>query len=92
MKYYSEKTKKFYDTATACLAGESEYDAANNKAEKAKAEKEARTKELNDARAAVNKALDKYYELRKKYNKDYPDVAKAATDKAISDMLTWLFS
>ena len=75
MKFYSEITRKYYDTADECTTAECEY---NKAVEEAKAKKEAlvaerkeRAKEVENAYAAVRDAEKKYNELRKDFIKDY---------------------
>ena len=75
MKYFSEKTKKFYDDAPACEAAEKAFDEEQAKiaAEKqllADTRKE-RAKEVEDAYIASKEADKKYIELRNKFIKDY---------------------
>ena len=68
MKYYSEISKKFYDSEKDCLNEETkiiaERAAKEEKKKRLAEEKEARKKELDDA-------LDNFTELLKKYSEDY---------------------
>lgn len=75
MKYFSEKTKRFYDDEKTCVAAEAEFDEklAKIEAEKkalAEARKE-RAKEVEDAYIASREAEKKYIELRNAFVKDY---------------------
>ena len=60
MKFYSDKTKKMYDTEAECLKAEKEFDELYNK--KANAEKEAKAKldvlhaKMQETTEAVKKA------------------------------------
>lgn len=68
MKYYSEETKKFYDSVEECEQAEKE-------ARKTKEEKEQRQKLLKETRAArakeVEDAFNKANELLNKFVEDY---------------------
>lgn len=75
MKYFSEKTKRFYDDEKACVDAETEFDEklAKIEAEKkalAEARKE-RAKEVEDAYIASREAEKKYIELRNAFVRDY---------------------
>ena len=101
MKYFSEKTKKFYDDVKACEAAEAEFDAemakiAEEKKKLAEDRKE-RAKEIEDAykeMQALNKAArdgeKRYIELRNKFVKDYGSfhmtVSKAEVVPHINDL------
>lgn len=61
LKYYSEKTNKFYPTVEECQAAEAEWDKAN----------EAKIKEKEAAKAdaeEIKKAYEEFINARKKYN------------------------
>ena len=75
MKYYSENTRKFYDSEQECAQAEIEY---NKKlaAEKAKKEElsSARRTRANEVEEAYKQAIDaqnKYRQLLSKFCKDY---------------------
>lgn len=75
MKYYSEITRKYYDTESECIEAEKTHNAA---LEEAKAKKDAliaarkdRAKEIEEAYAAVRAAEKKYNKLRTDFIKDY---------------------
>ena len=82
MKYFSEKTKKFYDDVKACETAEAEFDAeqariAEEKKKLAEERKE-RAKEIEDAYAKWQNSEkvsyeDKkhFFELRNAFIKDY---------------------
>lgn len=69
--YYSEKTKRYYNTEESCLKAENEYD---EKMGIKKAESEARKKratEVEEARQAASDARKKYRDVLEKFCKDY---------------------
>ena len=75
MKYYSENTRKFYDSEQECAQAEIEY---NKKLAVEKAKKEelsnarkARANEVEEAYKAVLEAQKKYRTLLKKFCEDY---------------------
>ena len=75
MKYYSEVTKKMYDSPEQLkeaeektLAEDAEKKAAK---EKQKAERAARAKEVDEALKASVDAHNKYLDLRNKFIEDY---------------------
>jgi hypothetical protein len=75
MKYFSEKTKKFYENAEDCVAAETAFDeeqariAAEQKA-LAESRKE-RAKEVEDAYKMAEDWRRKYLELRNAFVKDF---------------------
>ncbi len=80
MRYYSDVTKKLYDTSAALaeaerkvLLAEAEKEKAEKeKAEKAKKEERAkRAKEVEDALKVANEAQSKAIKLLKDFTKDY---------------------
>lgn len=82
MKYYSELTKKVYDSPEDVEKAEvvlkEEQEKAKKVAEEAKAKKEAliaekqtRAKEVEDAYKEIIKANKKYEELKNKFIRDY---------------------
>ena len=78
MKYYSEVTKKFYDTEKDCIKEETkilaERAAEEEKKRKLAEEKEARRKEIEDV-------LDELTELLKEYSEDYgPFISSSGFD------------
>ena len=66
MKFYSEETKRFYDTAEACKEAEDKAKAkreeAAAKAAKLKEERANRAKEVEEAIAHANELLNKFVE------------------------------
>lgn len=62
MKYYSEKTKKYYDDEKSCVSAEKEYD-------KAHAVELRKTEERKEAAKKVEDAYKKAVEAREEYNK-----------------------
>lgn len=71
MQYYSEKTKKLYPTEADLHADEDEFDQERIKLEKAKEEKAARAKEIEEAYKAIEGATKHYNDLVNKFIKDY---------------------
>ena len=75
MKFYSEKTKKFYESAEACVDAEEKFDAEQAKlkekrAEEARIRKE-RAKEVEEAYLAAEKAREHYIAVRNKFIEDH---------------------
>lgn len=64
MKFYSEETKKFYDSAEACQEDEvkvkAEKEAAAVRAAQLKEERASRAKEVEDALAHANELLNNF--------------------------------
>lgn len=82
MKYYSDKTRKFYDTAEACQQAEVAAKEAENREKILKEREEAHKKELveqrkaratevDNARKAMNEAQKKYKEVLEAFIRDY---------------------
>ena len=86
VKYYSERTGKFFDTAEACEKAEFEAKEAENREkilkerkeaeekalkEKLSSERKARATEVDEARKAMVAAQNKYRETLQKFIKDY---------------------
>ena len=71
MKYYSEKTKKFYDTEEAVKAAEKEFDEKELEAVKFKEERAQRAKAVDEAYDAAQKAIANYNKLLNDFIKDY---------------------
>lgn len=71
MKYYSDETKKLYDTEEALKAAEKEVIEARKEKEKLKQQRSARAKEVEDAFKAVEQAQAHAYELLNAFTKDY---------------------
>lgn len=75
MKFYSEKTNKYYDTEKECLSAEKDYE-EKLAAEKAKKEElsNARKTRANEVEEAYKQAIDaqnKYRKLLSSFCKDY---------------------
>lgn len=75
MKFYSDITKKFYDTVEDCKEAENKAVEAQKKAEAEKKTKEdaraTRAKEVEAAYKAAVEAEQKYVELRNAFINDY---------------------
>ena len=76
MKYYSEFTKKFYDTEDECLAAEIEFEEAE--AKRQEAEKK-RAKEIDELRERLAEIASE----TKKLNEERKDVIKKLSDYGI---------
>ncbi len=75
MKYYSEKTKDFYENEADCTAAEEKYDkqlvAIETKKKELAEARGARAKEVEDAYKRVCEANKEYRELLNRFIKDY---------------------
>lgn len=75
MKYYSEKTKKFYEDEAACKEAEESFDkqlvAIETKKKELAEARGARAKEVEDAYKKLQEANKEYRELLEKFIKDY---------------------
>ena len=89
MKFYSEETKKFYDSEKECTEAESKYlIEKNTKAAARKADAEAveqAAKDLKAAREAYNEALSNFCKKYGVYHKTF-------TEKDVVDPFDWLFN
>ena len=71
MKYYSDKTKKLYDSVELLTEAEMAYDEAHAAELKRAEEKKQRAEEIKAARQEILAAQNKYNELVNKFIKDY---------------------
>ena len=75
MKYYSELTKRFYDSEEACINDErkmrEEIEAAENEKRKAEETRRQRTAEVDKARENYINARKQYNEVLSKFCEDY---------------------
>lgn len=71
MKYYSDKTKKLYETVEDLNKAEKAYDEAHALEIKKAEMKKARAEEIKNARKAIIEAQNKYNELVNKFIKEY---------------------
>ncbi len=71
MKYYSDETKKLYETEEALKAAEKAVFDAKQEKEKLKQQRSARAKEVEDAFKAVEEAQTHAYKLLNDFTKDY---------------------
>lgn len=87
MKFYSETTKKFYNTADECEMAEAEFKKKMDEAEaKKKIEQEERKKmaqEISVAYDEYRKALQKYEELRNSFVKKFGTYHMTITDSSM---------
>lgn len=92
MKYWSDLTKKVYDTPAELNRAEKAYkeaeeaerraaEEAKRKEEELKATRATRAKEIEDAYAEATKALAKYSELKNKFIKDFGSYHMTFTSK-----------
>ena len=85
MRYYSDKTKKLYDTQKELDAAEEKYEMAVLDEQKKRDERSARAKEVNDAIKHAN-------ELLKKFNEDYgPFYTSIDNSNLFYHLLDWWF-
>ena len=86
MKYYSEKTNKYYDSEQECLDAEKQFEEDNKKKELVTAEKKAlvskQKKELSDAIANADKKVDEAYQGLEAARKEAAAIIKEAREKA----------
>lgn len=71
MKYYSEITKKLYDSSEALAKAEHELDEKKKAKEQLAQQREKRAKEVEDAFKAVQTAQEHAQELLKNFTSDY---------------------
>lgn len=80
MKYYSEKTKKYYDVAMDCVKAEEAYDKELAEKEKAtglaRAEKEKAIAERKEAAKKIEDKIAEYMKLGKEIDKDMNEFTK----------------
>ena len=76
MKYYSDLTKKLYDT-------EKQLKAAEIEVTKSKANRAERAKEVTEALKAANEATNKANKLLAQFVKDYGSFKTTLTDKDV---------
>ena len=106
MKYFSEVTKKYYDTEKACLEDEFKVKEAQNlekirkerelaqakeKQEKLAAERKARAAEVEEARKAADTARAKYAELLEAFCRDYHTFHLSLTGEDAKKAIPTLF-
>lgn len=98
MKYYSEKLNSLYDSVEALEQAELDFRVKKEAEEKAKAEAEAKKKEETQkrmtAKAAVDEAFKKAYQLRNSYVDKYGSysIAFDENEKLFKDLMNALFS
>lgn len=75
MKYYSEETRRFYDTEEAAIDAEkkalAEKEERENKIRVLNETRAERAKEIDEAKKAVDEAKKKYTKLVNDFIKDY---------------------
>ena len=96
MKFYTDKTKKLYDSVELLEAAETEYDKAHAAEIAKQKERKARAEEINKARKDAIKAQEHYNKLVDKFVKDYGSYHATYTDgdetlATASDLLYKLF-
>ena len=94
MKYYSDLTKKFYETEKACTEAEAEHqkklDEQAAKEKQLQDERAARAKEVESAYYEAVEATKKYQSLLDKFIKDYQSYHM--TIRRPSDLIGDLFT
>lgn len=89
MKYFSEKTKKFYETEEACVEAEQKFDQAiqeeKDKKNKLAAERKKRAAELEQVAKNLMDARKHYDELVDAFIKDYGSYHISLYDKDDDD-------
>lgn len=96
MKFYSDKTKKLYDSVEQLETAETEYDRAHAAEIAKQKERKARAEEINKARKDAINAQKHYNELVNKFIKDYGSYHATYTDDdetflTASDLINKLF-
>ena len=86
MKYYSDKTKKIYDTVAQLQSAEVEYDKAHEAEIAKQKERKARAAEVSEARKEFANAQKKYNDLLNKFVKDYGSYHETYTDKDVDSI------
>ena len=71
MKYYSDKTKKIYETIEDLQSAEAIFDKEYAEKLKEKEVKKARVAEIEKARAEAEAAAEKYNKLIREFIRDY---------------------
>lgn len=71
MKYFSEKTKKMYDSVKDLEAAELDFDEKAAAEQKKREAKAARAKEIDEAYKAAQEAIKKHNDLVNAFIKDY---------------------
>lgn len=106
MKFYSDVTRKFYDTEKACLEAEFKVKEEQNrqkilkekaereakeKQEKLAAERKARANEVDEARKAMVAAQHKYSEVLEAFCKDFGTFHTTLTKDDAKGIIPTLF-
>jgi len=81
VQYYSDALKRYFDNEKECLAAEREFEQKHAAELKAKEERTARAKEVEDA-------YRKYIELRAKFVEDFKSWHMTITDKDLPALTT----
>lgn len=81
MKYYSEVTKKLYDTERELAIAEADAIKQQAEAEEKKKARANRAKEVEDALKAVTEAQRHYTELKNKFIEDYGNFHVSLSEK-----------
>lgn len=93
MKYYSDKTKKLYDSVELLTTAETDFDKENAAKIKAQEERKARATEIEAARKEVLAAQEKYNKLVNKFIKDYGSYHSTITREidSMADLFDFIF-
>lgn len=87
MRYFSEKTGKFYDSEIACVEAEKKYDKQNEELEKKKERRKAKAKEVDEKAKAYSKALKEFCDEFGPYHKTV-DGSEVNSLDGLFDLLT----
>lgn len=92
MRFYSDVTKKFYDSTSECLKAEKEFEEVEKRRlaeeQKKKDLREARMKEIEELHEANMENQKRENELMKAYIHDYGDPESNAFVTHLSDFLS----
>lgn len=95
MKYYSDLTRKFYESAEDCSAAEDEFykakEAKETKEKALKEERKNRANEVSEAYKAYLSAKNNYYKLLKNFVSDYGSYHMTYTGDDANNLLDFPF-
>lgn len=95
MKYYSELTKRFYDSEEACINDEhkmrEEIEAAENEKRKTAETRRQRAAEVDKARENYITARKQYNEVLSKFCEDYGSYFYSSTTDNCSELVKTFF-
>lgn len=91
MKYYSDLTKKFYDTEEAAMTAEKKHKEAMEAKDAEAAQRKADSDKVKDALKKVEDAIKDYNKELKAFNEKYPSGYHTTIRRSIFDYLDDLF-